>query len=99
MTPEESKELHEKILEICHAAGQLGMPQDRMRRALEDRDYVKRELIREGHGVDNPHLDRALKFLRSEGLIEFEVERLRPDIRRWKTTSAGDKYLMEKGLI
>jgi len=99
MTPEDLKELQEKILEICHASGQLGMQGARMQRKLEDTGFLKRELIREGHGVDNAHLDRALKFLKSEGLIESEKEKLRPDLLRWKTTSAGDKYLMEQGLI
>lgn len=99
MTAEDSKELQEKILEICHATGRLGMQEDRMQRKLEDTGYLKRELIREGHGVDNAHLDRALKFLESEGLIESKPEDLRPDLLRWKTTSAGDKYLMKIGRI
>jgi hypothetical protein len=99
ISAEDAKLLQEKILELCHATGRFGMPEAKMQRTLEDTQYLKRELIREGHGVDNEHLNRALKFLESEGLIEVEKERLRPDLRRWKTTSAGDKYLMEKGLI
>lgn len=99
MTPEESKELQEKILEICHAAGRLGIPGKRMQHALENATYLKRALIEEGHGTDNAHLDRALKFLESEGLIESEREELRPDLLRWKTTSDGDKYLMKIGRI
>jgi len=99
MTPEDAKELQEKILELCHASGRLGIPEKRMQHTLENTRYLKRELIREGHGVDNPHLERALKFLESEGLIESEPEDLRPDLLRWKTTSEGDKYLMRIGLI
>lgn len=99
MTPEDSKELQEKILEICHASGRLGMPEKRMQHALENASYLKRALIEEGHGVDNAHLDRALKFLQSEGLIESRPEELRPDLLRWITTSAGDKYLMKIGRI
>lgn len=99
MTPEDSKLLQLKILELCHATGQFGIQQAKMQRALEDSGYLKRALIREGHGVDNEHLDRALKFLKSEGLIVFEEHRLRPDLRRWLTTAEGDKLLMREGLI
>jgi hypothetical protein len=99
MNAEDSKELQEKILQLCHASGRIGIPEKRMQHTLENTGYLKRELIREGHGVDDAHLERALKFLKSEGLLEAEEETLRPDLRRWKTTAAGDKYLMRIGSI
>src|SRR4051812_20290294 len=100
MTAEDQRELQIKILEICHASGRFGMPEDRIQRKLEDAGYLKRELIREGHGVDNATLERQLKYLEGDHLIELKAEdALRPDIRRWVSTSQGDKLLMKEGLI
>lgn len=99
MTPEDVQTLQEKILRLCHAAGRLGLPEDRMRHALEDTGYLKRELIREGYGVDNETLERQLRYLASKGWIEEVRKELRPDLRRWQTTAAGDEFLMKQGFI
>lgn len=100
ITPEDARELQIKILEICHASGRFGMLEDRIKRKLEDTGYLKRQLIREGHGVDNDTLERQLKYLEGDELIELKPEDdLRPDIRRWVSTSKGDKLLMKEGLI
>jgi hypothetical protein len=90
MRVEAARELQIKILQLLHAAGEFGLPKDR----------IKRALIRNAYGVDDGALERNLKFLRSEGLIaQTDEDGLRPDIRRWVSTSEGDKLLMLEGLI
>lgn len=89
MTPEDTELLQEKILQLCHAAGRFGMPEER----------IKRALIKAGYGVDLETLEKQLRYLRSKGWIEETTKELRPDLRRWQTTAAGDEYLMKHGLI
>lgn len=89
MTAEDIELLQEKIVRLCHAAGRLGLPEDR----------IKRGLIQNGYGVDDGTLDRNLKYLKSKGWIEEVEKELRPDLRRWQTTATGDEYLMRQGLI
>jgi hypothetical protein len=89
ITPEDSELLQEKILEICHAAGLNGMPDER----------IKRTLIQASYGIDDATLDRQLRYLKSKAWIELVPSAgLRPDIRRWQSTALGDEYLMKKGL-
>jgi hypothetical protein len=89
MTAEDIELLQEKIVRLCHAAGRLGLPEER----------IKRALIKDGYGVDDPTLERNLRYLKSKGWIEEVEKDLRPDRRRWQTTAAGDEYLMRQGLI
>jgi Fic family protein len=89
MTAEDIELLQEKIVRLCHAAGSLGLPEER----------IKRALIQNGYGVDDDTLDRNLKYLKSKGWIEEVEKYLRPDRRRWRSTAAGDEYLMRQGLI
>jgi len=89
MTAEDNELLQEKIVRLCHAAGSLGLPEDR----------IKRALIKDGYGVDDATLDRNLKYLKSKDWIEEVTKDLRPDLRRWKSTATGDEYLMRQGLI
>jgi hypothetical protein len=90
MTAEDSRELQIKIIQLVHAAGEFGLPKDR----------IKRALIRNAYGVDDETLGRNLKFLRDEKLIaQTKEDELRPDIIRWVSTSEGDKLLMREGLI
>lgn len=89
MTTEDIELLQEKILELCHAAGQFGMPEDR----------IKRTLLKTGYGLDQETLERNLRYLKSKAWIEEAEKELRPDLRRWQTTAAGDEYLMKQGLI
>jgi hypothetical protein len=90
MRIEAERELQIKILQLLHAAGEFGLPADR----------IKRALIRNAYGVDDATLERHLKFLRGEQLIApTEEDQLRADIRRWVSTSKGDKLLQKEGLI
>lgn len=89
MNAEDIRELQDKIIELCHAAGTFGIPEERL----------KRTLLRSGYGVDNDALARQLKFLKGEKLVEAQEDGLRPDLRRWFSTSEGDKHLMRAGLI
>jgi hypothetical protein len=87
---EQARELQIKILQLLHAAGAFGLPRDR----------IKRALIRNAYGVDDKTLERNLKFLCDEKLIApTNEDELRPDIRRWVSTSNGDKLLMKEGLL
>jgi hypothetical protein len=87
---EQARELQIKIIQLLHAAGEFGLPRDR----------IKRALIRNAYGVDDSNLERNLKFLRDEKLIApTKEDELRPDIRRWVSTSEGDKLLMKEGLL
>jgi hypothetical protein len=89
MTPEDIELLQEKIVQLCHAAGRLGLPEER----------IMRGLIKAAYGVDKDTLERNLRYLKSKGWIEEVDKDLRPDLRRWQTTAAGDEYLMKQGLI
>lgn len=91
MTAEDVRELQDKIVELCHAAGSIGIAEDRLKRAL----------LRASYGVDNDTLEKQLKFLKGEGLIEDRDNELHPspDLRRWFSTSAGDKHLVRAGLV
>ena len=89
MTPEDVELLQTKIVEICHAAGRFGLPEER----------IKRGLIRAGYGVDDATLERNLRYLKSKEWIEEVPKELRPDIRRWQSTAKGDEHLMLEGLI
>ncbi|HWM26589.1 MAG TPA: hypothetical protein VNP98_17360 [Chthoniobacterales bacterium] len=89
MTPEDIELLQEKMVRLCNAAGRIGLSEDR----------IKRALIRDGYGVDKETLDRQLRYLKSKGWIEEVEKDLRPDLRRWQTTAAGDEFLMKAGLI
>lgn len=90
MDAEQARELQIKIIELCHASAELGMDEER----------IKRALIRHAYGVDDETLRRMLKYLQGEKLLAVkEEDRLRPDIRRWVSTSEGDKLLMKEGLI
>jgi uncharacterized tellurite resistance protein B-like protein len=89
MNAEDIRELQDKVIEVCHASGTSGMPEERLKRAL----------LRAGYGVDQEALGKQLKYLKGEGLITNEEDRLRPDLQRWFSTSEGDKHLMRAGLI
>ena len=90
ITAEDARELQIKIIQLCHAAGEFGLPEER----------IKRALIRNAYGVDDETLGRNLKFLRDEELLApTQEDELRPDLRRWVSTSKGDKLLMREGLI
>lgn len=89
MDAEQLRELQVKIVELCHAAGEFGLPEDR----------IKRALLRNAYGVDNEALGKQLKYLKGEGHLDFNVDALRPDLRRWISTSQGDQLLMTEGLI
>ncbi|MCA1589707.1 MAG: hypothetical protein LC734_04810 [Acidobacteria bacterium] len=87
---ETARELQIRIIQLLHAAGEVGLPRDR----------IKRGLIANAYGVDDDTLKRNLKFLSDEKLIATKGEdRLRPDLIRWLSTSEGDKLLMREGLI
>jgi Fic family protein len=89
MTPEDIELLQTKIVEICHKAGRLGIPEE----------TLKRGLIQAGYGVDNATLERNLRYLKSKQWIEEVPKPLRPDLRRWQSTAKGDEHLMLQGLI
>jgi hypothetical protein len=91
MTAEDIRELQDKIIQLCHAAGALGLSEERL----------KRGLLRASYGVDDDTLAKQLKFLKGEGLIDSKENDLHPspDLRRWLSTSAGDKHLVRAGLI
>jgi Fic family protein len=89
MTAEDIELLQTKIVELCHAAGRLGLPEER----------IKRALIQAGYGVDKDTLERHLRYLKSKEWIEEVEKRLRPDLVRWQSTSKGDEHLMLEGLI
>lgn len=89
MTPEDIEMLQEKIVQLCHAAGKFGIPDER----------IQRTLIKTGYGIDGEALDAQLRYLKSKGWIVELEKQLRPDLRRWETTAAGDEYLMRQGLI
>lgn len=89
MTSDDKEMMQEKILQLCNAAGKFGVPDDRILRALN----------RAGYPIDQAELDRQLRYLKSkEWIVEVEKQ-LRPDLRKWETTAAGDEYLMKQGLI
>lgn len=89
MTPEDIELMQEQIVQLCHAAGQYGLPEER----------IKRALIKFGYGIDQEALEKQLRYLKSKGWIEEVARELRPDLRRWQTTAAGDEYLMHQRLI
>jgi hypothetical protein len=89
MTAEDVELMQEKILQLCNAAGKFGVPDARILRALQKATYA----------INAYELDRQLRYLKSKGWIA-EVEReLRPDLRHWESTAAGDEYLMKQNLI
>lgn len=94
MTAEENEELQQKIVELCHAAGKFGVPEERLVRALENTTYLPK-----GAADNRGILDRQLRYLKSKSWIEEARKDLRPDLRRWQSTAAGDEYLMQQGLI
>lgn len=89
MTPEDIELLQEKIVRLCHAAGRLGLPEER----------IKRALIQDGYGVDKDTLEQHLRYLKDKGWIKEVPKDLRPDLLRWESTAAGDEFLMKRGLI
>lgn len=89
MTPEDIELLQTKIVELCHASGRYGLPEER----------IKRALIQSGYGVDHDTLERQLRYLKSKEWIEEVEKHLRPDLRRWQSTAKGDEHLMLEGLI
>lgn len=89
MTPEDIQMMQEKILLLCNAAGKFGVPDSRILRALN----------RNGYSIDQAELDKQLRYLKSKGWIEEVKKELRPDLRQWETTAAGDEYLMNQGLV
>lgn len=89
MTADDIELLQEKILMLCHAAGRFGLPDARLLRAL----------VKDGYALDQAALDRHLRYLLSKTWISPVEKELRPDLRRWETTAAGDEYLMKQGLI
>jgi hypothetical protein len=91
MTAEDVRELQDKIIQLCHAAGSVGIAEDRL----------KRGLLRATYGVDDDTLTKQLKFLKGEGLLDSKEDEMHPspDLRRWFSTSAGDKHLVRVGLI
>ena len=98
MTAEDIEDLQQKIAELCHAAGQFGVPDERILRALENTHYLPKG-DEEQRRQNRETLDRNLRYLKSKGWIEEVAKDLRPDIRRWQTTAAGDEFLMRSGLI
>jgi hypothetical protein len=89
MTAEDIELLQEKMLLLCHAAGRFGLPDARILRTLQKDSYA----------IDQPTLDRHLRYLLSKNWITAVAKELRPDLRRWETTAAGDEYLMRQGLL
>lgn len=89
MTAEDKEMMQEKILQLCNAAGKFGIPDDRILRTLN----------KAGYAIDQAELDRQLRYLKSKGFIAEAGKVLRPDLRRWETTAAGDEYLMQQGLV
>lgn len=89
MTAEDIELMQEKILQLCHAAGRFGVPDEKILRALN----------KTGYAIDETILDRHLRYLKGKAWIVEVEKQLRPDLRRWETTAAGDEYLMNQGLI
>ena len=98
MTPEDAEQMQEKILRLCHAAGKFGIPDTRILNALKQQAF-EIQTPEEERSEKSAELDRQLRYLKSKGFIVEAGKQLRPDLRRWETTAAGDEYLMEKGFI
>jgi hypothetical protein len=91
MKAEEMLDLQKKILLLCHGAGKFGLPEDRIFR-----------MVRGAGGFDRlteDELERQLRYLKSKSWIAEVPGQLRPDLRRWESTAAGDEYLMTQGEI
>ena len=84
--------------ELCHAAGKFGVPEERIARALENTTYLPKGDEKQ-RAQNRATLERNLRYLKSKGWIEEVEKDLRPDLRRWQTTAAGDEYLMKQGII
>jgi hypothetical protein len=98
MTAEDNEDLQQKIVELCHAAGKFGVPEERIVRALENTTYLPKGGD-DQRAKNSDTLARNLRYLKSKGWIEEVQKDLRPDLRRWQSTAAGDEYLMTQGLI
>jgi hypothetical protein len=98
MTAEDYASLQEKILRLCNAAGKFGLPEARLLRALAAL-FPEIQTAAEMREDKSAELERQLRYLKSKGWIAEKEKGLRPDLRAWETTAAGDEYLMEKGFI
>lgn len=98
MTAEDIKMLQEKILRLCNAAAKFGLPESRMLRTLASL-YPDLQTSQEVRDDKSAELERQLRYLKAKGWITEVRGELRPDLRAWETTAAGDEYLMERGFI
>lgn len=89
MTPEFTIDLRQKILQLCHASGEYGMPRERLYRNCRNAGGFS-ALTEEGFQEQIEFLEGKLWIKR----VENEMEEL-----RWETTAAGDQYLRKQGLI
>ncbi|MFA7302072.1 MAG: hypothetical protein WC069_07205 [Candidatus Shapirobacteria bacterium] len=90
LDPGEKELLQERLLVLCNAGGHFGVPEERLL-------FVARQF-----GFDTlsaAQLTTELIHLEKLGLISTLQKTLRPDRRRWSTTAAGDRHLMEHGLL
>ena len=98
MTAEDLKMLQEKILRLVNAAGKFGLPEARLLRTLASL-YPDLQTPQELRDDKSAELERQLRYLKSKGWIVEVPGALRPDLRSWETTAAGDEYLMGRGFI
>lgn len=88
LTPEEKEKLQEVLLRLCSAASRFGLPLNRL---LLDCEHFAFD------GLTKEEIEVELIVLEKEGLLSLVGKVLRPDQRRWTTTAAGNRWLMEHG--
>ena len=90
MTAEDLDLLREKILQLCRAAGSLGLGQERILRTLQ----------RCAFDADAALVDRELTHLQSAGLLApVQGASLTPALARFATTASGNHELERRGLL
>ncbi len=90
LTPKEKEEIQEKIVLLCNAASRIGIPEERLLRDLHRYGFERLTL---------PEFDAEMYHLEKKALIATVDKTLRKDLRRWVTTSEGDEFLIQHGLI
>lgn len=90
MNAEDLDLLREKILQLCRAAGSLGLGPERIQRTLQ----------RSAFDADAALVDRELNHLQSAGLLApVRGASLTPALARYATTAEGNHELERRGLL